>query len=465
MISQETQSTTVSVTARHKSGATRRHELNAGQGVFVGTSDNCGLQLDGAGLSEIHCRLEYNDGELRVQDWMSDQGTRLNGQPVDGNQKVGASDVIQIGDHEITIGSGESVTKAAAEETTEQEAAEETWEEPQEEQSTQASQHAEPGEDFQAVDSALQDEPLPVESSPIDSSADDDSLSIDFAADFFDVEEEETYDRETVALLQAEIEDLQAQLAQRDAEASHEPLQLDIPDHEPEESDQVLDRMQELIEEANRSDERVAILEEMLLAAEDASRSEVEERNQLEAWVGDIERRIGQREEEHAAELNALRQRLEESADAQARLQRQLRQAAAGGNAPKHYEETLDQLQQSNRELQEKLAESEKECRQLQQRTENQSEEIEGSLRAERAAIAKERAKISRMRFELSNQLKEIDEIDEIPKNENQADKETAHRIQTLRQHLREIHEQEKQEERDAPLTARLKKLWKRVEY
>ena len=46
--------------------------------------------------------------------------------------------------------------------------------------------------------------------------------------------------------------------------------------------------MQELIEEANRSDERVAILEDLLHAAEDASRSEIEERAQLEAWVGDI---------------------------------------------------------------------------------------------------------------------------------------------------------------------------------
>ena len=60
---------------------------------------------------------------------------------------------------------------------------------------------------------------------------------------------------------------------------------------------------------------------------------------------------------------------------------------------------------------------------------------------------------------------RKLSEIEELPKAENQADKETAHRIQTLREHLREIHEQEKQEERDLPLTARLAKLWKRVEY
>ena len=52
----------------------------------------------------------------------------------------------------------------------------------------------------------------------------------------------------------------------------------------------MLHRIQELAEEANRADERVLILEEMLHAAEDVNRAEVEERAQLEAWVGDIEK-------------------------------------------------------------------------------------------------------------------------------------------------------------------------------
>ena len=65
-------------------------------------------------------------------------------------------------------------------------------------------------------------------------------------------------------------------------------------------TDQVLQRMEELIEEANRSDERAGLLEEMLHAAEDATRAERDERSQLEAWLTDIERRIGSREDEHA---------------------------------------------------------------------------------------------------------------------------------------------------------------------
>jgi hypothetical protein len=282
--------------------------------------------------------------------------------------------------------------------------------------------------------------------------------------DFFNFEEEETYDRETVALLQAEIEDLRAALAQRDAEQFGQQT-----DHGPAnsagveaDSDSVVIRMQELIDEANRSDERVAILEEMLFASEHTSRSEQEERSQLEAWVGDIEKRIGQREDEHKAEIDALRQRLEESSLQQERLQKQLRQAASGGRAPEHFEEALENLQAGNVELQNKFAESEKERLSLERRIEQQAEEQERALRDERVSLAQEKAKVSRMRFELSNKLSDIEEM---PKTENQLDTETAHKIRTLREHLREIHEQEKQEAKEASLATRLTKLWKRIEY
>jgi DNA repair exonuclease SbcCD ATPase subunit len=262
--------------------------------------------------------------------------------------------------------------------------------------------------------------------------------------------------------MRAEIEDLQTALAQRDAErfdvSSDQQTDAGRAD---EASDEVLQRMQELVDEANRSDERVAVLEEMLHASEDANRSEQEERHHLEAWVRDIEKRIGQREDEHVAEVEAMRQRLEESSEQIHRLQQQLRRAAQSGSAPKQYEETLENLQKSNQELQEQLAESQKQCFSLEQRLEEASDGQERALREERATVAKEQAKVSRLRHELSSKLAAIEEM---PKSENQADKETAHRIQTLRQHLREIHEQEKLEQKDVSLATRLSKLWKRVD-
>ncbi len=83
-------------------------------------------------------------------------------------------------------------------------------------------------------------------------------------------------------------------------------------------------------------------------------------------------------------------------------------------------------------------------------------------MRDERVGLAQEKAKVSRMRYELSNKLSDIEEM---PKNENSLDNETAHKIRTLREHLREIHEQEKEEAKNASIETRLSKLWKRVEY
>ena len=226
----------------------------------------------------------------------------------------------------------------------------------------------------------------------------------------------------------------------------------------------MLQRMQELIDEANRSDERVAILEEMLFAAETAKRAEQEERVQLEAWVGEIESRIGQREGEQQAEVESLRQRLEAANQQQEQLQRQLQHAAFAGGAPKQYEQTLEGLQASNHQLQEKLAAAEKQNASLERRLAQASADQEVALRQERANIAQEQAKLSRLRFDVSSKLADIEDL---PKQENATDRETATRIHALRQHLREIHEQEKQEAsevKETSLTNRLAKLWNRVQ-
>jgi DNA repair exonuclease SbcCD ATPase subunit len=472
MISEQTHSGTITLVATNHFGSTHRYELPPDQGVFVGSSANCGLQLQGEGLAGIQCHIAMEEDKLWIQEWMSAEGTRVNGKPITAKQQIRLGDVIQIGQHQIAVADSRSVPDSIVNET------------PQIDQ-LQTQETVPQGESAEAAGGS-DAEPAPAEipqdvaelcrvgsedsgkkkivteagdsNAPVSMEIEDDLF--DFGGDF---EEEETYDRETVALMQAEIEDLQAALAQRDAERFHDSSdEQSDGGHPARESDEVLQRMQELVDEANRGDERVAVLEEMLHASEDANRSEQEERHQLEAWVGDIEKRIGQREDEHVAELEALRQRLEESNQRIDRLQQQLRQAAHSGNAPKQYEETLENLQESNKQLQEKFAESQKQCFSLERRLEQASDEQERALREELAKIAKEQAKVSRMRYELSSKLTAIEEI---PKPENQADKETAHRIQTLRQHLREIHEQEKEEEKEASLATRLSKLWKRVEY
>jgi len=421
MITAQHQIGIVTLSIRDSVGATSEYALQGESGVFVGKSTNCGIQLRDRTLSDIHCRIGLENGQLWVQDWMSAEGTRLNGVVVDSRSDVQWGDVIEIGESRIAVRLSDANYEEHGHET--------------------------------AVVKEQCEELLAIEDN-----SDPFCLSFTF-------EEEETYDRETVALLRTEIEELQSSLAQSESQSSfeHTPVRslAENPDMVSDHADAVLERMQELIDEANRSDERVAILEELLHAAEDANHAEREERKQLEAWVSDIEKRVGQREDEHAAEVESLRNRLEESQAMQGRIQRQLQDAAFGGSAPKQYELTLENLQNSNRELQEHVALSRKQCATLEQRLEEISGEQERALREERTKLSQEQAKLARMRFELS---KKLSDVEEIPKATSSADIETSQRIQALRDHLREIHAQEKQEEKQTTLATRLTRLWKRIE-
>jgi len=467
MIKERTALKTIRLIATDAIGAIRKYDLGPNQSVFVGSSTNCGLQIKGSGLSGIHCHIANEDAKLFIQDWISAKGTRVNGKEISQQVELHLGDVIQIGNHEIAV--SEDLTSGA----------------PHSAQMESPSPASVPKVEFSdefvasepsklinredAEDVTISDT-LSSETSSTDTPISETTEPMDFESAFFDFPDEETYDKETVALLYAEIEDLQATLAQRDAGERFERScsrceqrrKDDLDGSIEGDADKVLQRMQELIEEANRSDERVAMLEEILTTAEEANRAASEERKQLESWVADIESRVGQREQEHAAEIDTLKEQLEESTERQNKLREQLRQAAVCGNAPKQYEDTLENLQSTNKSLQGELARYKRECASLEQRCEHIASDQERGLREERANIAKEQARLSRMRFEISSKL---DKVEELPKPENPVDKETAHRIRVLREHLREIHEQEKAEEKEESIVTRLTKLWKRVEY
>ena len=308
------------------------------------------------------------------------------------------------------------------------------------------------------------DEPVAVESPALESVAHD---SFTFDDNLF---EADSFDQETVQLLRAELEDLQAAVAQRDEQIAMLLVDQEVepPQHEADElehqTETMLRRLQDLLDEAECYDERVALLEELLQTAEAANQAEHEERSQLEAWVGDIERRIGQREEEWKAETDALRQQVDQARGERDRVQHQLRDAATQGSAPAAYQETLERLQQQNDELQQALDANSKEIVTLQQRLERSEQHEEDPLRDERAEIARERAEISRLRHELQRQLSNSESL---PSAKAQPDREFADRLKTLREHLKEIHQEEKleREQSGSTLTSRISQLWKRLEY
>lgn len=444
MIHSETEQTHYYFSVTCSDGTVGRFELEPGKNLFIGSSSNCGIRLPGQGLSPIHCHITQEDGNVFVKDWMSKGGTNVNGQRIDDATRLVPGDVITANGNTIrfesridpvqracmpSVNTIETISKVDGHDILNPEHAEDV--------------HCFP----QAV---VADE--------------DDFFEFDFSED---EQEVMPVDGETIALMQAEIDELRSAVAQRDAELALRTAQSISSDDwgngiNDDDNSKLLARLEELIDEANRSDERAAMLEELLHAAEDSNRSEQEERRQLENWVSEIESRIARREDEQSAEVEILRQRINDAAVQQQKMLKKFKDAIQANNASQQFDETIENLQAQNHSLQSELDQLRKERGSLIQKVEDLSVGQEKALREERASIAKEQAKLARMRYELSSKLAEIQAS---PQAGNTADQETATRIRALREHLREIHLQEKQEEKESSLSTRLSRLWRRLEH
>jgi hypothetical protein len=450
------------ITATSDDGNSIQLSLPANESVFVGRSSNCRLRLPDPAIADIHCLIESQAGKMWIQDWMSNGGTCVNGEPIWTKVELSPEDTIRVGKHSLSFAGSARQQRPEDEPPHNPAPVVETADDsPDSMIDLNADLNADlPPElhDAQIEDSFAGPPEVAVDAANVEDWELADATDL-LDIDFLDDDDQAAIERETVEILQAEIAQLRAELAERDADQQ---CQIDHSDSAPEQdADQLLTRMQELIDDADRSDERVRILEEMLCAAESTNRAEQEERTHLDAWVGEIETRIGHREGEHKAELEQLRMQLDQATVQQQQLQRRLQHVAQGAGAAPQYQQALAELQQTNQALQQQLNDLQQQNRVLQQQVDDAGQTQESLLREERAKLAKEQADVSRLRFELTSRLTEIAEL---PRPENQVDLETSHRIQALRQHLREIHEQEKQRERDAPLTTRLARLWKRVD-
>lgn len=488
-----------------KSASTIKHTLDPGRSVFLGRSDSCGVQISGEGVAEIHCLIDVDGNGVAIQDWASESGTRVNGQLVEDRFELSSGDRIQLGEVAIQLLSDqrESVEPVAAtpSDSEAMDDAESTCRESSIDQdktveSLPAESHAaspeslidtethsahslqppvvsDPIDKFEGWPESASDRSEPTAEEDLDPEGLDEIVgnSRDADLDDWEIGDEETFDAETVNLLKSEIEDLRIQLATRDeqiallsAEAGGESL---VPNGQSvsEHSEDLVARMDSMLAEMAEHDERVLILQELLETAELQNQAEKEERNCLENWLGEIEQRIAQRESEWKAETDGLRERLEDACKERDLVQKQLQDVAKRYNAPQAAGETLERLQQQNASLQEELEKARREAAALHSQVENASNAEPEVLQEERAQLAKERADISRLRFQLSKQLSEINET-EVPEAKDQPDREFAHRLRTLREHLREIHEEEKEqrEVKGESLFGRISGLWKRVD-
>jgi DNA repair exonuclease SbcCD ATPase subunit len=414
-------------------GSHTTHAMNIHETVIIGSGNQCSLLLSGDGVANMHCSLQWDEDGFWLQHWGSDHDTLLDGKQVTGGEAIQSGSTIRIGAHTIQLLHED--TDPTQETTIQQDEASSARSDQIEAQVTD-SQHLS-NKDLFSNEFALP----PVR-----------SLS--------DVPDQDTFD-----LLRAEVEQLQFELAEREAQLAEvlatkpEP---EVPRDGPS-FNQLLERLEGLLDELDRSDERMATLEELLRMAEEANCDEQEERRQLESWLGDIESVIDERETMREAEMNSLKARAATLRTERDQLMQQLTQPASGGNSTSDSEESSKlrlQVEHLQNQLEEEREIRARQQEELQEREVQLSEatSAESTLREEQLKLAEERAALSRLRAEFT--AKEV--ANEIRPQSGHTD--IDNRVREFREHLREIHEEEKQDHGSRSLSNRIGRLWKRVE-
>jgi chromosome segregation ATPase len=279
------------------------------------------------------------------------------------------------------------------------------------------------------------------------------------------------FDQEMLELLRDEVTQLQGELADRDARLAE--LAQGVPSDAEAlmalpTSEGLLDRLEQLLDELDRKDEHVRSLEELLAGAEEATKAEQEERRQLESWVTDIEQRIGARESEWQATLSCLRRQLEQRTEERDRAESALEEAAADSPTEAHgvHERLVENLRGQVADLESRLAEAE---RRRGQAPEGGSAayvqaKIDEALRAERLELARERAALARSQSEFQRAQGAGGDGNGGSPESWSAGLDSSQRIRALRDHLKDVHDEESKHRSARGLSGRIASLWKRLE-
>ena len=220
-------------------------------------------------------------------------------------------------------------------------------------------------------------------------------------------------------------------------------------------SQQLLDRLENMLNELQQKDEQVATLTDLLEAAEETNRLERDERGQLNNWLQDIEQRFGSREQEWQAERAELNKQLQLITAERDRAENTVKADSASGKL-QAAQNLLQALRVTADDQRRQLQESEATIAELQHRL-KQAQELRP--REERIELAELKSEIARQRQEIESlrmqgQRGSIDDADL--------------KLRALRQHLNEIHQEEKirraELEEQNKLSNRLSRLWRRME-
>ncbi len=465
--------------------------------TIVGRDGSCSIVLEDQKVSGRHCMFRLADGVLYVSDWHSEHGTMVNDQPIKQETSLQAGDQISIGSFDVRwsvdgsapTGGSISVPPTASSEngleSSTSSGAEWVADEPAEFVSdvSESDFGTEPDPDssdnmsFGAGATDSQVAKLQRENDELRRELEQ-MLASEFSANAslhapMDLEQQE------VQLLRDEVSQLQSELAEREQQLAElvdaelaDPSQQD--DVSPSETAQLVSRLEDLLDELHASDRRVSSMEELLLASDEARQAEEEERQQIEIWLSEIESRIGRREEEWKSQNEQLVQRLDYLDREREQNQMQLSQAlkASGNQIARQAEEKLAQTQKELDEIsrahetlksefqtnQSRLAEFEEA-----QEDGETSVELKNRLRAQELEMVQERAAMSRQKAELA---KMRDELERTTVSSDRDPENSDLRVKALRDHLREIHDQEEEQKntQSGGLAARLSRLWNRLD-
>ncbi len=477
------------------------HRMQDGTSLILGRDESCGLRIEAPDVSSRHCVIRMTDGKLFVNDWYSDTGTLVNGEKIYCETMIRANDRVVVGSCELRF----AVTPSEAALTA-------SFDDPVATASAGC-----PDEVDETEPVGLSDAPAvgPPVSCPSDTAilesiegleiANTNTLRPDVTDEceleqqLLDANQEIQRLREELEyqltlqppmpaaavaadpmsaddaeLMRAEIEHLQTELTQRDAELAE--LLDSGPVHSAPVNDaettKLVERLEQLLDELNDADQRVRGLEELVEVADEATRAEFEEREQLETWVSEIETRISDREQEFLAREEKLQTRLAEANQQKQEAATNLAKVVGGKGAEfqKQAQQQIAELTRRNTTLVTELEDS----RQASQRLEklmdeagtsseelNRIAEREARIRQHEIDLSQERARVARQKAELT---KLRDQLERTSQSQELTDENPDVRTRAFRQHLQEIHEKEKQERKERSLSARISRIWHRLD-
>ena len=432
--------------------------LTVGASVFVGSGSSCKVQLLDESVQQLHCMFQLlKDNVLMIQDWNTG-ATFLNDKCVSSETQVKSGDVITVGYCRLTAVLDAEFHRGFAVDLLnggDRDVAEELPGTP--DLKNDLCGDTDEVLNFNVGDSPASEHDEVAEVGfkyDFDADLKENSVDGNSAFESLPVNDRLAFDNVGGASMSIEVEQLRFELADRDAQIMV--LKQEIASlgqsSTVDESDtlKLVSRLEDLLAELESSDERVQGLEELLRVTEQASVAEREERLQIDKWLTEVEKRVGQREAESQAEIDSLTRQVQAARQDAGVMQTQLVSMASDNAGGEKNDDALTVLNKQVEVLRASLQEAQEMNSELLKRPVISDEDIDlrAKMREAKDELAKFRLEASKERAEMARRHAELESIRDglelrIQKTSRSSD-ESDDRLRAMRQHLRDIHAEEK---------------------